>query len=61
MHIVGVQVNGNQHLISVAPHSPCGFLADGERPLRCNLTLTKTLNAVVTDHLATQAKSLSPP
>ena len=56
MHIVGVQVNGNQHLISVAPHSPCGFLADGERPLRCNLTLTKTLNAVVTDHLATQTK-----
>ena len=57
MHIVGVQVDGNEHLIFVAPHPPCGFLADGECLLRRDLTLTEVLNAVVSDHLATQTES----
>ena len=57
VHIVGVQVDGDQHLIPLTPHSSGGFLADGERLLRRDLALTKALNAVVTDHLATQAES----
>ena len=56
MHIVGVQVDGDQHLIPVAPHPSCGFFADGERLLRRDLALAKTLDAVVAHHLATQAE-----
>ena len=53
MHIVGVQVDGDEHLIFVTPHLSCGFLADCKCLLRCDLTLTKTLNTVVAHHLAT--------
>lgn len=58
MHIVGVQVDGDQHLIPITPHPSCCLLADGERLLRCDLAFTKALNAVVTDHLATQPEPL---
>lgn len=58
MHIVGVQMDSNEHLIPVAPHLPRGFFADGKRLLRRDLTLTKALNAVVAHHLATQTESL---
>ena len=57
VHIVGVQVDGDQHLIPLTPHSSGGFLADGERLLRRDLALTKALNAVVADDLATQTES----
>ena len=57
MHIVGIQMDGNEHLIPVAPHPPCCLLANGERLLRRGLTLTKALDAVVTHHLATQTES----
>ena len=57
MHIVGIQMDSNEHLIPVAPHPPCCLLADGERLLRCDLALLKTLNAVVAHHLATQTES----
>ena len=57
MHIVGVQVDGDEHLIPVAPHLSCCLLADGERLLRCDLALTEALNAVVAHHLATQTES----
>ena len=57
MHIVGVQVDGDQHLIPVAPHPSCGFLANGKRLLRRDLALAKALNTVVAHHLATQPKS----
>lgn len=57
VNIVGVQVDDNEHLIPVAPHPPCCLLADGKRLLRRDLALTKALNAVVTDHLATQTES----
>ena len=57
MHIVGVQVDGDQHLIPIAPHPPCCLLADGKRLLRRYLALTKALNAVVAHHLATQTES----
>ena len=57
MHIVGVQVDGDQHLIPLTPHSSGGFLADGERLLRRDLALTKALNAVVADDLSTQTES----
>ena len=57
MHIVGIQMDSNEHLIPIAPHPPCGFLANGECLLRRNLTLAKALNAVVAHHLATQTES----
>ena len=57
VHIVGVQVDGDKHLIPVAPHSSCCFLADGECLLRRYLALTKALNAVVADDLSTQTES----
>ena len=56
VNIVGIQVDGDQHLIPVAPHLPRGFLANGKRLLRRDITLTKALNAVVAHHLATQAE-----
>ena len=56
MHIVGIQMDADQHLIPIAPHPPCCLLADGECLLRCNLTLLKTLNAVVADDLSTQTE-----
>ena len=56
MHIVGVQVDGDQHLIFVAPHLSCGFLADGECLLRRDLAFFEALDAVVAHHLATQPK-----
>ena len=57
VNIVGIQVDGDQHLIPIAPHPPCSFLANGECLLRRDLTLTEALNAVVSDHLATQTES----
>ena len=51
MHIVGVQVDCDQHLIPVAPHLPCGFLADGKGLLWRDLTFTEALNAVVANDL----------
>lgn len=54
MHIVGIQVDGNEHLIPVAPHSSCCFLADGKRLLRRYLAFTKALNTVVADNFSTQ-------
>lgn len=56
VNIVGVQVDGNEHLIPLTPHSSGGFLADGERLLRRDLAFTKALDAVVTHHLAPQPK-----
>ena len=56
MDVVCIQVDGDQHLIPITPHSPCGFLANGECLLRRDLALTKALNAVVAHHLATQPK-----
>ena len=54
MHIVGIQVDGHEHLIPITPHLSCCLFTDGERLLRRDLTLTKALNAVVAHHLATQ-------
>ena len=56
MHIVGVQVDGDQHLIPVAPHPSGGFLADGECLLRRDLTLTEALDAVVAHHFSPQTE-----
>ena len=56
MQIVGIQVDGDKHLILVAPHSSGGFLADFKSLLRRDLTLTKALNAVVADDLSTQTE-----
>lgn len=50
VNIVGVQVDGNEHLIPVAPHPPCGFLANGECLLRRDLSLFEALDAVVAHH-----------
>lgn len=54
VNIVGIQVDGDQHLIPVAPHPPCCLLANGKRLLRRDLALTKALNAVVADNFSTQ-------
>ena len=51
------QVDSDKHLIPVAPHPPCGFLANGKRLLRRDLAFTKTLNAVVADNFSTQTES----
>ena len=56
VHIVGIQVDGNEHLIPMAPHPPCCLLANGECLLRRDLTLTEALNAVVADDLSTQTE-----
>lgn len=56
VHIVGVQMDADQHLIPLTPHSSGGFLADGERLLRRDLALTKALNAVVADDLSPQTE-----
>ena len=56
VNIVGIQVDGNEHLIPVAPHSSCCFLADSERLLRCDLARFKTLYPMITDDLATQTE-----
>ena len=54
VNIVGVQVDGNEHLIPVAPHLSCCFLSDYKGLLRRDLAFTKALNAVVAGDLATQ-------
>ena len=56
MHIVGVQVDGDEHLILISPHPSCGFLANGKRLLRRYLALTEALNAVVADDFSTQTE-----
>jgi len=57
VNIVGVQVDGNEHLIPVTPHLSCCFLADYKGLLRRDLAFTKALNAVVADDLSTQTES----
>ena len=57
VNIVGVQVDGNEHLIPVAPHLSCCFLSDYKGLLRRDLAFTKALNAVVADDLSTQTES----
>ena len=56
VNIVGVQVDGDQHLIPIAPHLSCCFLADYKGLLRRDLTLFEALDAVVADDLSTQAE-----
>ena len=57
VNVVRVQVDGDKHLILISPHSPCGFLANGECLLRRNLALLEALNTVVADDLSPQAES----
>ena len=57
MHIVCIQVDGDEHLIPVAPHLPRGFFANCKRLLRRNLALLETLNTVVADDPYPQAES----
>ena len=56
VNVICVQVDGDEYLISVAPHSSCGFLADCKRLFRRDLALTKTLYSVITNNFPTQAE-----
>ena len=57
MQVIRIQMNGNKHLISVAPHPSCGLLADLKRLLRCNLSFGKALYAVIADDLSFHSES----
>ena len=56
MHIIGVQVDGNEHLIPIAPHPSCGFFANCKRPLWGDLSLFEALDAVVAHHFSPQTE-----
>ena len=45
-------MHGNQHLVFVAPHFLCRFLADFKRLLRCYFAGLKALNSVIGNDLA---------
>lgn len=56
VHIVGIQVDGDQHLIPVAPHLPRCLLTNHKRLLRRDLTLFEALDAVVAHHFSPQTE-----
>lgn len=54
--VIRIQMDGDQHLISVAPHSAGGLLSDRERFFRSDFACRETLYPVVGDDLSTVAE-----
>ena len=52
MQVVCIQMNGDENLIFVAPHTSGGFLADLKCLFRCDLAFGKALYAVIADDLS---------
>ena len=52
MQVVCIQMNGDKHLIFVAPHPSCGFLTNFKCLLRRDLSFGKTLYAVIADNFS---------
>ena len=58
VQVICVQMNGNDDLIFVSPHSPRGLFADFERYVRCDLTGDEALIAVPRDDISATAEAL---
>ena len=58
VQVVCVQMDGDDDLIFVAPHTPRGFFADLECLIGRNFTLGKTLKSVPRDDISATAEAL---
>ena len=56
VNVVCVQVDSDEHLILISPHSPCGGFADFKSLLRRDLAFPEALNAVVADYFSPQTE-----